>query len=92
VPAPPPASPTPELPSKPLLLDELPELLPDPLPLPLPEPKPLPLDDGITSSTPASPFPLFEPELPQPAERPTKAVSVVSVANVAPSHSLTTLS
>jgi len=102
VPASPPASPTPELPLDPEdteapLNPELspaaslePELLPDPLPLP--EPKPLPLDDGITSSTPASPFPLFEPELPQPAERPTRAVSVVSLANVVPSHSVTTLS
>ncbi len=80
----------PELPSEPLPLDELPELLPDPLPLP--EPEPLPLDDDVTSFTPASPFPLFEPELPQPAERPTKAASVVSVANVAPSPSLTTSS
>jgi hypothetical protein len=85
VPASPPASPTPEL-----LLEELPELLPDPLPLP--EPEPLPLDDDVASFTPASPFSLFEPELPQPAERPTRAVSVVSLANVVPSHSVTTLS
>jgi hypothetical protein len=78
----------PELPSEPLLLNELPELLPDPLP----EPEPLPLDDDVMSFTPASPFPLFEPELPQPAEGPTKAASVVSVANAVLSHSFTTLS
>jgi hypothetical protein len=78
----------PELPSEPLLLNELPELLPDPLP----EPEPLPLDDDVMSFTPASPFPLFEPELPQPADRPTKATSVVSVANLAPSQSFITSS
>jgi hypothetical protein len=96
VPASPPASPTPELPLEPeplldpesaLLLE--PELLLDELPDPLPEPEPLPLDDDVT---PASPFPLFEPELPQPADRPTKATSVVSVANLAPSQSFITSS
>jgi hypothetical protein len=80
----------PELPSELLPLDELPELLPEPLPLP--EPEPLPLDDDVTPFTPASPSPLFEPELPQPAERPTKATSMVSVPNVAPNLSLMTSS
>jgi hypothetical protein len=99
VPAPPPASPTPELPLEPLLLD--PEPLPDPEPAPLLEPElpskpllldelPLLLEDDVAPVTPASPFPLFEPELPQPVERPTRAASVVSVASVAPSHSFTT--
>jgi hypothetical protein len=69
-----------------------PERVVDPDPLPLPEPKPLPLDDDVTSFTPASPFPLFEPGVPQPAERPTKAASVVTVANLAPNHGLMTLS
>jgi hypothetical protein len=90
VPASLPASPTPEP------LD--PEPLPDPEPAPLLEPEPLlkpelPPEPLLLDELPwplPDPLPLPEPELPQPVERPTKATSVVSVANVAPSHIFTT--
>jgi hypothetical protein len=67
----------PELPSGPLLLDELPELPPEPELLS--EPDSPPDDEDVASFTPASPVsaPLFEPEPPQPAER---AAAVPSVA------------